>query len=94
VERLSEAQPIVVGLDHGFSLPLKYFQKYGLPHDWSAFLADFQGHWPTDTEHTYVDFVRAGEFRNAHARCGDSQWRRLTEIRARAKSVFRFDVPR
>ncbi|HKW61291.1 MAG TPA: hypothetical protein VJN89_01990 [Candidatus Acidoferrum sp.] len=93
VERLSEAQPTLAGIDHGFSFPMKYFQKYGLAHDWSAFLADFQKHWPTDADNTYVDFVREGECGNAQARCGDSRWRRLTEMRARAKSVFHFDVP-
>ena len=93
VEQLSETRPTLIGIDHGFSFPLKYFQKYGLPHEWSKFLADFQKHWPTDADNTYVDFVRDGECGNAQARCGDSRWRRLTEIRARAKSVFHFDVP-
>jgi hypothetical protein len=27
------------------------------------------------------------------ARTGDARWRRVTEVRARAKSVFHFDVP-
>ena len=26
----------------------------------SAFLNEFQHHWPTDGDHTYVDFVRDG----------------------------------
>jgi hypothetical protein len=39
-ERLSETRPTLIGIDHGFSFPLKYFQKYGLPHDWPAFQAD------------------------------------------------------
>jgi len=38
----------LVGIDHGFSFPLRYFEKYGWPHEWAAFLNDFQGHWPTD----------------------------------------------
>ncbi|HEY4931035.1 MAG TPA: hypothetical protein VII23_05645 [Terriglobales bacterium] len=92
VERLSEKQPTLVGIDHGFSLPLQYFEKYRLPHDWPAFLDDFHGHWPTD-EDIYVDFVRDGLFGDAAARCGSSRWRRITEVRAGAKSVFHFDVP-
>lgn len=92
VERLSEDQPTVVGIDHGFSFPLQYFQQHQLPHDWPAFLDDFQRHWPTDEDHIYVDSVREGDCGNAAARCGDSHWRRLTEGRARAKSVFHFDV--
>ena len=93
VERLSEAQPTLVGINHGFSFPLKYFQKYGLAHDWPAFLADFQKYWPTDADHTYVDFVREGDCGDAQARCGDSRWKRLTETRAGAKSVLNFHVP-
>ena len=93
VERLSEPVTTLVGIDHGFSFPLKYFEKYGLPHDWSAFLDDFQKHWPTDEANTYVDFVREGECGNGAGRCGDSRWRRITEVRAGAKSVFHFDVP-
>jgi hypothetical protein len=31
--------------------------------------------------------------RNATARAGNSRWRRITELRGRAKSVFHFDVP-
>lgn len=93
VERLSEEPATLVGIDHGFSFPLQYFEKYGLPHDWNVFLNDFQGHWPTDEDCTYVDFVREGECGNGAARCGDSRWRRMTEVRAGAKSVFHFDVP-
>lgn len=93
VEKLSEEPPTLVGIDHGFSFPLQYFVKYALPHDWNGFLDDFQAHWPTDEDCTYVDFVREGECGNGAARCGDSRWRRITEVRARAKSVFHFDVP-
>ena len=93
VECLSEPSPTLVGIDHGFSFPLRYFEKYGLPHEWTAFLNDFQEHWPTDEKNTYVDFVREGECGNGAASCGDSRWRRITEVRAGAKSVFHFDVP-
>ncbi len=83
----------LVGIDHGFSFPLQYFEKYGLPHDSPAFLDDFQNHWPTDDDNTYVDFVREGVTGNGKARRGNSRWRRLTETRAgAAKSVFQFDV--
>lgn len=93
VEKLSETSVTLVGIDHGFSLPLRYFEKYGLPHDWPAFLNDFEAHWPTDERNTYVDFVREGECGNGDARCGDSRWRRIAEVRAGGKSVFHFDVP-
>ena len=92
-EVLSEDVPTLVGIDHGFSFPLRYFTEHGLPLDWRAFLEDFQRHWPTDDDHTYVDFVRDGVCGDATARSGNARWRRVTEIRARgAKSVFHFDV--
>jgi hypothetical protein len=93
VERLAADEPTLVGIDHGFSFPLRYFEVHGLIRDWPAFLDDFQHHWPTDDEQTYVDFVRDGIVGNGAARGGDARWRRLTEVRAgRAKSVFHFDV--
>lgn len=93
VERLSEEPRALVGIDHGFSFPIRYFEKHRLLHDWKAFLDDFQQHWPTDNDHNYVDFVRDGLCGNGAARCGNRRWRRLTEMRAgSAKSVFHFDV--
>ena len=93
VERLAENAPTLVGIDHGFSFPLQYFEAHGLARDWPAFLDDFQRHWPTDNPHTYVCFVREGHSGNGFARGGNPRWRRLTELRAgRAKSVFQFDV--
>jgi hypothetical protein len=94
VTKLSAGPTSVVGIDHGFSFPLRYFQQHGLPLDWPLFLDDFQQHWPTDEDNMYVDFVRDGLYGNGAARWGDARWRRLTEVRARtAKSVFHFDVP-
>lgn len=94
VALLSEERPTLVGIDHGFSFPLRYFETHRLPPDWLAFLDDFQRHWPTDGDNTYVDFVRFGDCGRGAARLGNSRWRRLTEERAgAAKSVFHFDVP-
>ena len=93
VERLAEDAPTLVGIDHGFSFPLRYFKVHSLKPDWPAFLDDFQRHWPTDEDNTYVDFVRDGAVGNGAVRMGNSRWRRLTEERAgSAKSVFHFDV--
>ena len=77
VERLAKDAPILVGIDHGFSFPLRYFEVHALKPDWPAFLDDFQHHWPTDDDHTYVDFVREGAFGNGAARMGNARWRRL-----------------
>ena len=93
MDQLSEDSPTLVGIDHGFSFPLRYFEAHVLKPDWSAFLDDFQRHWPTDGDHIYVDFVRDGSVGKGAARMGNSRWRRLTEERTgRAKSVFQFDV--
>jgi hypothetical protein len=92
MDRLSEDAPTLVGIDHGFSFPLSYFQAHELPHDWDAFLEDFQHHWPTDDD-IRVDAVREGAVGNGAARGGNTRWKRLTERRAgAAKSVFHFDV--
>jgi len=91
--RLAEDVPTIVGIDHGFSFPLRYFEVHQLAPDWPTFLEDFQRHWPTDAEHTYVDFVRDGAAGNGAARTGNARWRRVTEQRAgSAESVFHFDV--
>ena len=84
VERLSEDVPTLVGIDNGFSFPLRYFKTHGLVPDWPTFLDDFQCHWPTDDDNTYVQFVRNGSPGNGAARMGNAHWRRLTEERAGA----------
>ena len=92
-DELRAGPPTLVGIDHAFSFPLRYFEAHLIPPDWPAFLDDFQRHWPTDHDHMYVDFIRDGLRGNGAARSGDSRWRRLTELRSRtAKSVFHFDV--
>jgi hypothetical protein len=89
VDKLSENQPTLLGIGHGFSFPLAYFERYGLPLDWSFFLDDFQRHWPTD-EDIYVCFVRDGSSGNGAARSGNPRWRRLAEVRVNQRTpVFR-----
>ena len=80
-------EPVIIGIDHGFSFPLSYMKRYGLSR-WDVFLQDFMRHWPTAAPHTYVDFVR-----DNNSRTGDSSELRLCEQwTATAKSVFQFDV--
>jgi hypothetical protein len=87
VEKLKESPPIVVGIDHGFSFPLTYFNRYGL-QDWPDFLTDFRQHWPTHRPHVYVE-----DFRENNPRMGENTEFRLTEKwTSSAKSVFQFDV--
>jgi hypothetical protein len=77
----------IAGIDHAFSFPASYFERYHLK-DWDQFLNDFCRHWPTDEPYTYVDFVRE---RNP-PRTGSSDEFRLADRRtSSAKSVFRFE---
>jgi hypothetical protein len=92
VVQLTKDSPTLVGIDHSFSFPLRYFEVHHLLPDWPSFLDDFQLHWPTDDDHMYVDFVRNGSHGKGEERMGNPRWRRITEERAKAKSVFHFDV--
>jgi len=89
---LRDGPPTLVGIDHAFSFPLRYFERHRLPPDWPRFLDDFQCHWPTDADEMTVENIRRGLHGQGSARTGDARWRRLTEFRSRAKSVFHFDV--
>jgi hypothetical protein len=92
-EELGKDIPTLVGIDHGFSFPMEYFTKYGLPRDWPNFLLDFQKHWPTHETHTYIDFIREGMMGDGRSRMGENTWLRLTERwTATAKSVFLFEM--
>jgi len=80
-------------IDHAFSFPLAYFEKYRLSSNWEDFLVDFQHHWPTDDRSTYVSFVREGHAGQGLKRMGERSWLRVTEKwTPTAKSVFGFGV--
>ena len=87
VDQLGRPEPLLVGIDHGFSFPLRYVEVHGLKPDWPSFLDDFQRHWPTD-ENIYVESVLEGHEGNGAARSGDRGWRRITEKRAAARNLF------
>lgn len=90
---LGDGTPTIVGIDHGFSFPLAYFERHRLPHDWPNFLIDFQKHWPTDEPGNFIDLIREGDAGAGAERRGENTWLRLTEKwTATAKSVFLFDV--
>lgn len=92
-EELDRDIPTLVGIDHAFSFPLAYFEKYRLSSNWQDFLEDFYHHWPTDTPHTYVCFLRDRPSASGLRRTGERTWLRVTEQwTATAKSVFGFGV--
>ncbi len=84
---LETTEPVIIGIDHGFSFPLSYMQRYAI-NSWDSFLDDFIQHWPTAVTHTHVESVR-----DNNPRTGESSALRLCEQwTATAKSVFQFDV--
>ena len=87
----------LAGIDHAFSFPRSYFQRYGLD-TWPTFLADFVAHWPTHLDHVYVDAVRDGSLhRHGKAPAPGLRVRSAREFRlterwtSSAKSVFQLD---
>ena len=42
---------------HEANYDLSLGRWHDLKLDWPTFLDDFQRHWPTDEDNTYVDFV-------------------------------------
>jgi hypothetical protein len=92
VAQAQSGRSFLAGIDHGFSFPTGYFERFQL-ESWPEFLEDFAQHWPTDEANTYVDFVREGITGNGAERTGHAKEWRLTERwTSSAKSVFHFDV--
>ena len=98
LHEINNGTRFLAGIDHGFSMPMSYFARYGL-ESWPQFLTDFEHHWPTRGDYVYVDFVRDGNlYRSGDApppgtRTGTADEFRLTERwTSSAKSVFLFDV--
>lgn len=92
-EELDRDIPTIVAIDHAFSFPLAYFEKYRLSSDWQNFLEDFHHHWPTDSRHNYVCFLREEPSGSGLKRTGERSWLRVTETwTPTAKSVFGFGV--
>jgi hypothetical protein len=91
--QLGVETPTIVGIDHAFSFPLAYFEKYGLSGNWQDFLVDFQNYWPTDEQNIYVSFIREDPSGPGLKRTGERSWLRVTETwTPSAKSVFGFGV--
>lgn len=89
IEQARSGQRFIAGIDHGFSFPLSYFERYGIT-SWPEFLEDFRQHWPTHEPHTSVDSIR-GRAEGTPDRTGDNSDLRLTEKwTSSAKSVFLF----
>ncbi|MCP4888523.1 MAG: hypothetical protein P1U77_27515 [Rubripirellula sp.] len=91
IEQAHQGTRFIAGIDHGFSFPMSYFERYSLK-SWKHFLDDFCEHWPTDAEQTHVDSIRKRDS-GMPDRTGSNKDFRLTEKwTSSAKSVFQFDV--
>ena len=99
VQRLREPSVrTLVGIDHGFSFPMQYFERYPhlLPLCWAGFLDDFQWYWPADDPCKVMSRLIARNRilpgrEDPERRWGNRAWFRLTDPR-RAASVFDFDA--
>lgn len=84
---IDSRNPVIIGIDHGFSFPLSYMKRYGIT-SWDKFLDDFMRHWPTADPYTYVDFLRDDNPRTG----APTELRLCEQWTSGAKSVFQFDV--
>ena len=99
VKRLRESSiPTLVGIDHGFSFPIDYFDYYKLPKkEWVLFLEDFAKYWTIGEKYPTVatrwkeqEALKRDGQPDGH-RLGDKDWFRLTDRFSRASSsVFDF----
>ncbi|MDG2180749.1 MAG: hypothetical protein P8L78_03580 [Mariniblastus sp.] len=87
VSQFEQSNPTIIGIDHGLSFPISYFNRYQLT-SWDDFLNDFATHWPTDHPEATVE-----QFRETSSRIGTNDEMRISENwTSSAKSVFQFDV--
>lgn len=97
IKQLKEGdQPTLVGIDHAFSFPERYFKKYPKAMgDWDTFLDDFCKHWPIWRKEADKgkEWLKIEEAKKGNGRLGKPGWKRLTdECTPSAKSVFDFAV--
>jgi hypothetical protein len=59
LQQVGAGQPFIAGIDHAFSFPAAYFQRYRLS-DWEEFLADFCQLRPTDQDRKCVVDLQDG----------------------------------
>jgi len=91
MEQARSGQRFIAGIDHAFSFPLSYFQRYQIT-TWPQFLEDFVQHWPAHEPHNSVDSILRREG-GPPDRTGQNTDLRLTEKwTSSAKSVFLFGV--
>jgi hypothetical protein len=69
LKALESDEPAIIGIDHGFSFPMSYMQRYGIS-SWDDFLKDFMRHWPTaDPLPMSIMFAKTIHVRVIHQNC-------------------------
>ena len=91
IEQARAAEPFIAGIDHGFSFPQSYLQRYQLT-SWPDFLSDFCVYWPTHEAETTVDAIRQITAGGSQRRGDNTEFRWTERWTSSAKSVFQFDV--
>ena len=88
VNSINVGSPIIIGIDHAFSFPKSYMDRYGIK-TWDKFLDDFRQSWPTDDPNISVKSLSENNPRKG----SNSEFRLCEYWTAGAKSVFQFGVP-
>lgn len=86
LDQLKSSDPVIMGIDHGFSFPRSYMERYHI-QNWDQFLDDFQKYWPTDQDNISVEFLRKGNKRTGHY----TEFRLTENWTASVQSVFKLD---
>jgi len=87
LERARAGERFIAGIDHCFSMPSTYFNRYGLKN-WPEFLDDFVAHWPAHEAGRTVESLLPDSKRSG----GSSEFRLAEKWTSSAKSVFLFGV--
>lgn len=86
LDQLKDTSPVIIGIDHGFSFPMSYMERYQISN-WDLFLEDFSKYWPTDRDNSSIESLRHG-----NERTGNHTEFRITETwTSSAQSVFKLD---
>lgn len=86
VNNAMQDELFIAGIDHAFSFPQSYLDRYGRT-SWDEFLEDFITHWPSHNRNTTVESLREDNPRTG----GSDEYRLTDRWTSSAKSVFRFD---
>ncbi|MEQ8836213.1 MAG: hypothetical protein RID07_05355 [Lacipirellulaceae bacterium] len=91
VSEIASGKRVLAGIDHAFSFPMAYFERYKLK-SWHEFLDDFCRHWPLLADDSRVEDFRPHRKRHYEFTREGKDYRLTETWSPSAKSVFLFDV--